>query len=166
MRRLNQQHCPKSGFANPSGILQHSLEHWLKLTSPGVALITLRTSAVAASRSRASASSRVSCSTFVSSPVARELRRRTVFGALRRFNVLRRCVFAALPPALSGRLIASPEAQDGHRIGLRTRERIKLLLRAAQCPLWVKSGHVQCTSRCPLSANSGHRLIRLLHQRG
>ena len=35
MRRLNQQHCPKSGFANPSGILQHSLEHWLKLTGRG-----------------------------------------------------------------------------------------------------------------------------------
>ena len=27
----------------------------------------------------------------------------------------------------------------------------------AQCPLWVKSRHLQCTSRCPLSANSGHR---------
>ena len=25
-----------------------------------------------------------------------------------------------------------------------------------QCPLWVISGHVQRTSRCPLSANSGH----------
>ena len=24
-------------------------------------------------------------------------------------------------------------------------------------PLWVKSGHVQCTRRCPLSANSRHR---------
>ena len=23
------------------------------------------------------------------------------------------------------------------------------------CPLYPKSGHVQCTSRCPLSANSG-----------
>ena len=27
-----------------------------------------------------------------------------------------------------------------------------------ECPLWVKSGHVQRTSRCPLSAKSGHRL--------
>jgi hypothetical protein len=35
-----------------------------------------------------------------------------VFGALRRFNVLRRCVFSSLPPALSRRLIASPEAED------------------------------------------------------
>src|SRR5262245_3567698 len=26
-----------------------------------------------------------------------------------------------------------------------------------ECPLWVKSGHVQCTSRCPLRADSGHR---------
>jgi len=25
-----------------------------------------------------------------------------------------------------------------------------------QCPLWVKSGHVQCTHACPLSARSGH----------
>ena len=25
-----------------------------------------------------------------------------------------------------------------------------------RCPLWVKSGHVQWTRRCPLSANSGH----------
>ena len=30
-----------------------------------------------------------------------------------------------------------------------------------QCPLWVKSRHVQRTSRCPLSANSGHRLKEL-----
>ena len=26
-----------------------------------------------------------------------------------------------------------------------------------QCPLWVKSGHVQCTRRCPLCAKSGRR---------
>ena len=26
-----------------------------------------------------------------------------------------------------------------------------------QRPLWVKSRHVQCTSACPLCANSGHR---------
>ena len=25
-----------------------------------------------------------------------------------------------------------------------------------RCPLWVKSGHVQCTGACPLCANSGH----------
>ncbi|MGB9042739.1 MAG: hypothetical protein WCC81_09725, partial [Pseudolabrys sp.] len=27
----------------------------------------------------------------------------------------------------------------------------------ADCPLWVKSGHVQRTRRCPLCANSGHQ---------
>ena len=30
----------------------------------------------------------------------------------------------------------------------------------SQYPLWVKSGHVQRTSRCPLSANSDHPLVR------
>ena len=25
---------------------------------------------------------------------------------------------------------------------------------AGQCPLWVKSRHLQCTSRCPVSASS------------
>jgi hypothetical protein len=40
-----------------------------------------------------------------------ELRRRAIFGALWRFNVLGRCVFLSLPPVLR-RLIASPEAQD------------------------------------------------------
>ena len=29
-----------------------------------------------------------------------------------------------------------------------------------QCPLWVKSRHVQRTSRCPLCANSRHSLAR------
>ena len=29
------------------------------------------------------------------------------------------------------------------------------------CPLWVKSGHVQRTSRCPLSARSGHLCSRV-----
>ena len=29
-----------------------------------------------------------------------------------------------------------------------------------QCPLWVISRHMQRTSRCPLSANSGHRAWR------
>ena len=28
-----------------------------------------------------------------------------------------------------------------------------------QCPLWVISGHLQCTRRCPLCANSGHRAL-------
>ncbi|MGA8174511.1 MAG: hypothetical protein WB839_07150, partial [Pseudolabrys sp.] len=78
-------------------------------SSPGDELMTLSTSAVAASRSRASASSRASCSTFVSLlPVARLLRRRAAFGAFPRLNVLRRCVFTVLLPALVRRLIASP----------------------------------------------------------
>ena len=29
-------------------------------------------------------------------------------------------------------------------------------IRTGQCPLWVKSRHVQRTSRCPLCAKSGH----------
>ena len=74
--------------------------------------MTCSTSDVAASCSSASSRSRVSRATFVSLPGARELRRRAAFGALRRFNVLGRCAFAALPPVLSRRLIASPEAQD------------------------------------------------------
>ena len=62
--------------------------------------------------SRASFNSRASCAALVSLLAARELRPRAAFGASRRFNVLGRCVFAALPPVLSRRLIASPEAQD------------------------------------------------------
>ena len=33
-----------------------------------------------------------------------------------------------------------------------------------QCPLWVKSGHVQRTRLCPLCAKSGHR--DLINHRG
>ena len=33
---------------------------------------------------------------------------------------------------------------------------LETYLITAQCPLWVKSRHVQCTRRCPLCANSGH----------
>ena len=32
---------------------------------------------------------------------------------------------------------------------------------AMPCPLWVKSGHVQCTSACPLCTKSGHWLAPL-----
>ena len=32
-----------------------------------------------------------------------------------------------------------------------------LLRCVSPCPLWVKSRHVQCTRRCLLCANSGHR---------
>src|SRR4029434_5336309 len=74
-------------------------------------LITLSTSAVAVCCSRASFSSRASCAALVSLLAARELRPRAAFGASRRFNVLGRCVFAALPPVLSRRLIQAPDAQ-------------------------------------------------------
>ena len=59
-------------------------------------------------------SSRVSRATSVSWPAADELRRRTAFGALRRFRatVLRRRVLTGSPPALERRLIAFPSAQD------------------------------------------------------
>ena len=55
----------------------------------------------------------LSRATFVSPPVTEELRRRTAFSVLRRFsgNVLWRRALT-LPPALSRRLIASPEALD------------------------------------------------------
>jgi hypothetical protein len=37
--------------------------------------------------------------------------------------------------------------------------------RAWQCPLWVKSGHVQCTRRCPLSAKSIHWREMIIRRR-
>ena len=68
-------------------------------------LMTLSTTAVAACCSSASSRSRVSRATSVTSSGATE------FGVLRRFNVLGRCVFDALPPVFWRGLIASPEAQ-------------------------------------------------------
>ena len=35
-----------------------------------------------------------------------------------------------------------------------------------QCPLWVKSGHVQCTSHVRFTPNSGHRPDRRLNSSG
>src|SRR5215475_12557735 len=81
-------------------------------SSPGEELITPRTSEVAACCSRASRSSRVSRATSVFWPAAEDLRLRTLFGALRQINVLRRFVFTAFLPVLARRLIASPEPQD------------------------------------------------------
>ena len=107
--------------------------------------MTLRTSAVAASRSRASASSRVSRATFVCLPAASELRRRTVFGALRRLNVLERCVFTAFPR----RLITYPEVRTG-TVATRGSTLKGEETRHSSCPLWVKSRHVQCDTSCPL----------------
>jgi len=72
-------------------------------------LIAFSTSAVAVRCSSASFSSRVSRATFVSEPAADELRRRAVFGPLRRsVAAFRRRVLAGSPPALERRLIGSP----------------------------------------------------------
>ena len=59
-------------------------------------------------------SSRVSRATSVSWPATEEPRAPTDSGALRRFGVtvLWRCDLARSPPALEGRLIAFPKAQD------------------------------------------------------
>src|SRR5262249_8784335 len=71
--------------------------------------MTCNTSEVAASRSRASVSSRVSLSTFVSLSPAGELRRRA---APWRATVLSRCVLTAFWPGLLRRLIITP--RPGH----------------------------------------------------
>ena len=82
--------------------------------STGEPEITFSTSEVAASCSSASSRSRVSRATFVSLPAAGAWR--AAFGVPRRFNALRCCVFAALPPVWPLPLIAYPEAQERHRI--------------------------------------------------
>ncbi len=76
--------------------------------------MSLRISETAESCSNDSSRSRVSSTTFLSWLTADELRRRTAFGALRRFSVtvLRRRALTGLRPALERRLIAPPEAQD------------------------------------------------------
>ena len=74
--------------------------------------MTFSTSEVAVCCSSASFSSRVRALICSCGPAAEKLRRRAVFGALWRFNVLGRCVFPSFPPVLLRRLIASPEAQD------------------------------------------------------
>ena len=139
-------------------------------SSPGEELITPRTSEVAACCSRDSCSSRVSRATSVSWRAAEDLRLRALFGALRRLNVLRRCVFAALPPVLLRRLIASPRLRTGHRTtrgsalkGVVTRPanvRFGSLADILRCGRHVRftpeSGHVRCTTLCPLCAKSGH----------
>ena len=107
--------------------------------SVGEPLIAPRISAVC--RSSASSRSRVSRATSVSILEMGELGRPAIFGALPRFHVLGRCAFAALPPVLLRRLIASPEAQDRHRSGQTGRR--EGVGRNGQCPLWVKSRHLQ-----------------------
>src|SRR5262245_29516484 len=110
-------------------------------------LITLRTSTVAACCSSASSCSRVRRATFVSLPVERERRPRPAFGALRRVNVLRRCVLAALPPALSRRRIASPEAQD----------KASYQLKVAHCKGGAPRGsHVRFGSKADMCSANEH----------
>ena len=56
--------------------------------------------------------------------------------------------FSALPPALSRRLIASPEAPGKGIVATKTscgRGRMH-----CKCPLWVKSRHLQRKTACPL----------------
>src|SRR4029453_13140884 len=77
----------------------------------GEPLITFRISEVAVCCSSASFSLCSSSAIFPAS-AAEGLGRLTAFGGLGRFNVLGRCIFPALLPALSRRLIASREAQD------------------------------------------------------
>src|SRR5262245_16649316 len=71
--------------------------------------MSCNTSKVAASRSSASVSSRVSRSTFVSLSAAGKLRRPA---APRRATVLWRCVLTALWPVLLRRLIVTPRPGD------------------------------------------------------
>ena len=118
-------------------------------------LMTFSTSAVAACCSSATSRSRVSRATFGSLPAARERRPRPAFGALRRVTVLRRWALTVLPP-LPRCLIASPEAQDGHRIGLRQRERIKLLLRTAHVRFGSKADMCSAKGHVRFTPESGH----------
>ena len=37
-----------------------------------------------------------------------------------------------------------------YRFKLDTKRRIHLRVAVGRCPLWVKSGHMQCKSTCPL----------------
>src|SRR6516165_5176764 len=80
--------------------------------SPADALITLRTSAVAVSRSSASSRSRRSCANSPSAPAVEELLRCDA-GAEPRFGIaLRLRALVGLLLALERRLIAFPKAQD------------------------------------------------------
>ena len=52
----------------------------------------------------------------------------------------------------SGLVEHDVDLRRSNRVGPRANRRNA----APECPLWVKSGHVQCTRRCLLCANSGH----------
>src|SRR5262249_15058260 len=60
------------------------------------------------------------------------------------------------------RMMASRSAKILKRDGLRPlrREFPLFMHREQQCPLWVKSGHLQCKSACPLTPESGHSMPR------
>ena len=109
-----EEQVGKSATADTCGVFNMASK--TGRASPGEELITPRTSEVAACCSRDSCSSRVSRATSVSWRAAEDLRLRALFGALRRLNVLRRCVFAALPPAcfVPPVRIASPRLRTGH----------------------------------------------------
>ncbi|HEY0725742.1 MAG TPA: hypothetical protein VGD41_17435, partial [Pyrinomonadaceae bacterium] len=52
---------------------------------------------------------------------------------------------------------------SGNNLRRRGRRRIVAIKSSGQCPLWVKSGLMQCSNACPLWANSGHSVIELLN---
>ena len=115
--------------------------------------MTFSTSDVAVCCLRASSNSQVSRAIFFFWPAAEELRRRAVLGALD-VNVLWLRALTALRPVLTRRLIVAPEAQTRNGSNLRERSgRGRSLVEPLSA--WVKSGHVQRTTLCPLSANSG-----------
>jgi hypothetical protein len=70
------------------------------------------------------------------------LRRRATLGALRGLKVLRPTAFARCLPRGSHSNSYVHSGRGGSN--------------ANRCPLWIKSRHVQRTSRCLLSANSGN----------
>src|SRR4029079_2920865 len=79
--------------------------------SPGDEPMTLRTSDVAACCYNASSLVLGSTAIHSVASAVEGLRRRAIL--FRRFRALRRCVFTALPPALSRRLIAPPRSGRG-----------------------------------------------------
>ena len=102
-------------------------------------------------------------------PLARSGRGVPLFGRLihfeRRVSTL---LISAHQPAVAGNIGREDGGQTpfdvrlGHRVAPDFEPSLwsgGVRVYRATCPLWVKSRHVQRTSRCPLSANSGHRAI-------
>ena len=102
----SSSHC----IADADGVLQHGLEHWLKIA--GELEMTLSTSDVAVCCSSASSRSRVRRSSCSCRSAIDGVRLRAAFGALPRFgaSVLRRCV--GLPPALERRFTGFTQGSD------------------------------------------------------